>query len=59
MKKFLRALFYTLTGILVLLVSFVGFSALWGLTTWGDLDVNEVIFQLSTPLEGTGNGMIG
>ena len=59
MQKFLRALFYTLTGILVLLVSFVGFSALWGLTTWGDLDVNEVIFQLSTPLEGTGNGMIG
>ncbi len=59
MQKFLRGLFYTLTGILVFLVSFVGFSALWGLTTWGDLDVNEVLFQLSTPLEGTGAGMIG
>ena len=58
MKKILSWILYILTSVYVFLVSFVGFSALWGLTTWGDLDVDEILFQLSAPLEGTGNGMI-
>lgn len=58
MKKILSCILYILTSVYVFLVSFVGFSALWGLTTWGDLDVDEILFQLSAPLEGTGNGMI-
>lgn len=58
MKKFFLALLYLLTGLIVLLVSFIGFSVRWGFTTWGDLDIDEIIFQLQAPLEGTGNGMI-
>ena len=55
MKKFFLALLYLLTGLIVLLVSFIGFSVRWGFTTWGDLDIDEIIFQLQAPLEGTGN----
>ncbi len=58
MKKFLHALLYLIISLIVLAVSFVGFSVHWGFTTWGDLDINEIIFQLQAPLEGTGNGMI-
>ncbi|MBE6001017.1 MAG: phosphoglycerol transferase [Sarcina sp.] len=47
-----------LTGFLLFLVSFIGFGALWGLTTWGEIDIDEIIFQLQMPLEGTGNGML-
>ena len=31
----------------------------WVFSLWAELDVNEVIYQLNAPLEGTGNGMIG
>jgi len=47
-----------LTGFLLFLVSFIGFGVLWGLTTWGEIDIDEIIFQLQMPLEGTGNGML-
>ena len=30
----------------------------WVFSVWDELDVNEVIYQLNAPLEGTGNGMI-
>jgi len=58
MKKAVIRIFYTVTGAAILAVSLIGFAALWGFTTWGDLDVDEIIFQLQAPLEGTGNGMI-
>ncbi len=31
----------------------------WVFSLWAELDVNEVIYHLNAPLEGTGNGMIG
>lgn len=58
MGRAARLLLYILTGILVLFVSLIGFAARWTLTTWGDLDIDEIIFQLQAPLTGTGNGMI-
>ena len=58
MKKIVSIVFFILTGILLFLVALIGFAARWTLTTWGDLDIDEIIFQLQTPLEGTGNGMI-
>lgn len=53
-----QSVFCCVTGIVLFAVSFIGFSARWGLTTWGDLDIDEIIFQLQAPLTGTGNGMI-
>ena len=59
LKRFLSAVFYIVTGILVFLVALIGFSSRWAFTTWGDLDMDEIVFHLQQPLEGTGNGMIG
>lgn len=58
MEKILERFFSIIIFLLLLFTSFVGFGALWGLTTWGDLDIDEIIFQLQAPLQGTGNGMI-
>ena len=57
-NSFLHRLVYIAAGLFIFLVSFIGFSARWGLTTWGELDIDEIIFQLQAPLAGTGNGMI-
>lgn len=59
MKRFLSALFYIVTGILITFISLIGFASRWAFTTWGDIDMDEIVFHLQNPLEGTGNGMIG
>ena len=38
--------------------TFLCFGYLWVFRVWDELDVNEVIYQLNAPLQGTGNGMI-
>jgi hypothetical protein len=40
------------TGIVLFVVSIIGFAALCGLTTKEDLDIDEIIFQLQAPLIG-------
>ena len=40
-------------------MSLIGFASRWAFTTWGDIDMDEIVFHLQNPLEGTGNGMIG
>ncbi len=34
-------------------------SAFWALTQWGGLRMEEIVYELNAPLEGTGNDMIG
>lgn len=58
MNKTARTVLYILSGFMLSVVSVIGFGALWGLTTWGDIGIDEIIFQLQAPLEGTGNGML-
>ena len=36
----------------------LGLAARWGSATWGDLSMDELIFTLTQPLTGTGQGMI-
>lgn len=43
-----------LTGISALLV----FSEIWAFTTWAGLKMDEILFHLRAPLEGTGGGML-
>ncbi len=38
---------------------FLWLTKRWVFSLWSELDVNEVLFHLNAPLEGTGNGMIG
>ena len=46
------------TGILVLAGWILVFLAYWVFTTWPGLRMDELIFQLKAPLEGTGDGLI-
>ena len=34
------------------------FSEIWAFTTWAGLKMDEIIFHLNAPLEGTGGGML-
>ena len=58
MKKILSWTAVVLTGLFGILVSFLVFGAYWGLHKWDSLDINEIIFQLQAPLEGTDSGII-
>ena len=44
--------------IIAIPTSFLFFGILWVMSVWADLDVNEILFHLKTPLSGAGNGMI-
>lgn len=47
-----------MTGILVLAAGILVSLAGWVFTTWPGLRMDEIIFQLGAPLEGTGDGLI-
>ncbi len=59
MKKVFSGILYILTGILVFLTALIGFASRWAFTTWGDIDMDEIVFHLQQPLKGAGNGIIG
>ena len=58
MKKILSWTAVVLTGLFGILVSLLVFGSYWGLQKWDSLDINEIIFQLQAPLEGTDSGII-
>ena len=48
-------------GIAVLLTTvsaILFFTVIWAFTTWAGLKMDEILFHLKTPLEGTGGGII-
>ena len=59
MKRFWSAILYIFTGILVFLMALIGFSSLWMSRSWGDIDMDEIVFHLQQPLQGAGGGVIG
>lgn len=62
MKKFninWKAVRRAILWILIIAATLLGFSLRWMLTTWSELTFEEVLFQLTANLEGTGNSMIG
>ena len=58
MKRFFSTLFYIVTGILVFLVSLIGFASRWAFSSWGDLDMDEIVFHLQEPLKGASSGIV-
>ena len=59
MNKHLRRIGIVLLYILAAFSILLAFSLKWALDTWPDLRMEEIIYELQAPLEGTGNGMIG
>ena len=62
-KKTRRPWFQTkiaagITVVLVTVSAVLFFTAIWAFTTWAGLKMDEIIFHLKAPLEGTGGGMI-
>ena len=52
----------TILSILLAVFVFIAVLAVcanrWTLTQWGGLTMDEIVYELTAPLEGTGNGMI-
>ncbi len=44
--------------IFLFLALWVSLSARWAFTTWSNLQMSEIIYELTAPLTGTGNNMI-
>ncbi len=57
-KKVLCAIGTILAVILTALASMICFSIEWMFDTWSNLTMDELIFHLTAPLEGTNEGMI-
>ena len=47
-----------LAGLLLLAGWILVFLVRWVFSTWNGLQIEEMIFQLKAPLEGTGDGII-
>ena len=54
-----KALKITLTALLLFLAVLLPLSVHWALSQFANLKMDEIVYELSAPLAGTGNGMIG
>lgn len=57
-KKTLRIFLSVLAVVLAVLTTLLTSSLRWMFQTWSNLTMDELVFHLTTPLEGTNNGMI-
>ena len=51
-------LFAVIAVVLMAVSAVLVFSEIWAFTTWAGLKMDEIIFHLRAPLEGTGGGML-
>ena len=58
-KKVFLVIKLTLLFILLFGSILAMLSAIWCMTTWSELDLNELVYHLRAPLKGAGNSMIG
>lgn len=52
------AVLYVVAGILVTLAAFLGFTSIWAHKTFPNVKVDEILYQLNAPMEGTGGGIM-
>ena len=57
-KVFLRVLFTILAVLLAVLATVITCSLNWMFDTWSNLTMDELIYHLTSPLEGTNDAMI-
>ena len=57
-RKILSIVSLVLTAILVFLACYLPLTYNWSQNTWSDLSINEIVYHLAMPMEGTGGGMI-
>ena len=57
-KKIMIILGTILTVVMMVLATVVHFSVRWMFDTWSNLTMDELVFHLTAPLEGTNEAMI-
>ena len=57
-KKILGVVGLVLTAVLVFLAVYLPLTYRWSQHTWSDLSIEEIIYHLLMPLEGTGTNMV-
>ena len=57
-KKSTSAILPVVFVIIVTLAVFIHAGLFWVMSVWNNLDVNEIIFHITSPIQGTGNGII-
>ena len=54
-----QTVFFAGFAVLIATVSaLIFFSEFWAFTTWAGLKMDEILYHLRAPLEGTGGGML-
>ena len=57
-NKILHVVSIAATAVLVFLAAYLPLTYSWSQNTWSDLTINEILYHLFMPMEGTGTGMI-
>lgn len=58
MKKIIKTLEITVAVIIIVLAALFTFSIHWMLETWANLSMEELVYHLQVPLEGTNESMV-
>ena len=58
MKKFGKALLKILAVLLIFLVAMLAFAALWTMDTWQNNTMDQIMFHITSPVEGTSSEII-
>lgn len=58
-NKIVKSILYGILFIVIFLMLLISFSSRWALSTWAGLTMDEIIYHLKAPLEGTGDDIIG
>ena len=57
-KQGVGILGFILATILIFLAAYLPLTYKWSQDTWSDLSINEIVYHLFMPMEGTGTGMV-
>ncbi len=58
MKKFGKVLLKILAVLLIFLVAMLAFAALWTMDTWQNNTMDQIMFHITSPVEGTSSDII-
>ena len=58
MKKFGKVLLKILAVLLIFLVAMLAFAALWTMDTWQNNTMDQIMFHITSPVEGTSSEII-
>ena len=58
MKKFGKVVLKILAFLLIFLVALLSFAALWTMETWQNNTMDQIVFHITSPIEGTSSDIL-